>query len=190
LGPYCVYVTHFYVFLCISIREHVMSGTFKPLSPPGTRSRIRISSGMIGVLGWNSFQADFQCLGLFRGREELLCAPIELTCESGDHPFADVTAIILSTAQPEQIPSLRSIPPVRNLIASDRLISFGASWANESQSQLDLNLGAEITGRLGWSKQASTARPIYVSTYGGILIAISERRFLKAQEEDLTESSD
>jgi hypothetical protein len=163
-----------------------MAAPFKPVNPTGTRSRIRISGATINALGWNIFESDFKCLGLYRTREELLCAPEELKSESGDHPFADVISIVESVAHDHKAPSLGDIPQIRNLVASERLISFGASWTSETRSQLDLNLGVDVTDRLGWSKQTSHNHPIYLGTYAGILIVLSERRYQEAHEQDLT----
>jgi hypothetical protein len=161
---------------------------FKPMSAPSatSRSRIRLSSGIIHSVGWDSFEASFECYGLFRRAEELLCAPIELVDDSGGHPFAEVLSIVEAVSMAPKAPALRDIPSVSQLLASDRLITFKATWTTDARSQLDLNLGVENTGQLGWSKQPTGTPPIYVGTYGGILIAMSERQFLKAKEEDLT----
>jgi hypothetical protein len=153
---------------------------------PSSRSRVRLSSGIIGSVGWDSFQTSFECYGLLRGSEELLCAPIELVDDLGEHPFADVLSIVDAVSSAPKVPALRDIPSVTQLLASERLVTFKASWTTDARSQLDLNLGVEITGQLGWSKQPTGVPPIYLGTYGSVLIAISERRYLMAREEDLT----
>src|SRR5258708_31330610 len=160
---------------------------FKPVTPTGnTRSRIRISVTVINALRWNVFESDFRCLGLYRFREELLCAPDQLESESGDHAFADVVSIVASVSDHHSAPSLRDVPLIEELVASERLIDFAASWVSEARSQLDLNLGVEVTERLGWSKQPGQTRPIYVGNYAGILILTSEQHYREAHERDLT----
>jgi hypothetical protein len=162
--------------------------SFRPIAAPSasTRSRIRLSSGIINSLGWDSYQTNFDCYGLFRGREELLCAPIELVDDFGGHPFAKVISIVDALSTPPKAPALQDIPSVRYLLATDRLITFKATWTSNARSQLDLNLGVENTKELGWSKQPTGAPPIYLGTYGSIFIVISERRYLIGREEDLT----
>jgi hypothetical protein len=153
---------------------------------PSSRSRIRLSIGMINLVGWDSYQTGFDCYGWFRAREELLCAPVELVDDQGEHPFAEILSIVEAVSTAPKAPSLRDIPSVGHLLASDRLFTFKAKWTTEIRSQLDLNLRVENTGQLGWSKQPTGVPPIYLRTYGNILIAISERRYLMARDQDLT----
>ena len=164
-----------------------MPQPFKPMAPPTMgRGRIRLSSGLINSLGWTTQQASFDCYGLFRGREELLCAPVDLQDKAGDHPFGKVLRIVEAVRNPDLPLSLRDVPSARDLVAGERFIEFKATWTGDIHSQLDLNLGVDVTDRLGWTKNPGDARPIYVGSFGPIFIAMSERRYSAAQEEDLT----
>jgi hypothetical protein len=172
------------VYIGFALEMPSIFKTFVPVG--GSRSRIRLSAGTITALEWGTYAEDFDCLGLFRSQEELLCAPADAKCENGEHPFADVLAIVESASPLTRISALGDIPPARNLIAPERLIRFTASWTTAGHSQLDLNLGVEVTGQLGWSRQPGSTHPIYVGTYGGIIVVMSERGFLTAQQEDLS----
>jgi hypothetical protein len=165
-----------------------MAQPFKPVAPPATgRGRIRLSSGLITSLGWTAQQASsFDCYGLFRGREELLCAPIDLQDKAGDHPFGKVFRIVEAVRNPELPISLRDVPSAGDLVASERVIEFKATWTGDTRSQLDLNLGVDVTDRLGWAKNLRDACPIYVGSFGPIFIAMSERRYRTALEEELS----
>jgi hypothetical protein len=165
-----------------------MSGTFKLLTPPGSRSRIRLSHTILAALGWEALEADFQCYGWFRSRDELLCVPVDHENENGEHPFADVIAIVGAISRPNPGISLRDIPKIRDFVAADRLITFGASWTSK-HAQLDLNVGVDVTGRLGWVAPPGDIHPIYARAYAGILIAISEQRYCVAEEENLSPPS-
>jgi hypothetical protein len=164
-----------------------MLPTFKALQSPAptSRGRIRLSNAMIQGLGWKSVASTFDCYAFFRGRQELLCAPLNLTSEPESHPFGHVARIVEAVQNPVPVFSLRDIPSPRQLVASERLLMFKASWTSEDHKQLDLNLGVEITDRLGWSINPTQARPIYVGVYANIFIAMSEERYIRAQEEDL-----
>jgi hypothetical protein len=161
-----------------------MQSGFKPFSPSAGRGRIRISTGVISTLGWDSFQESFECFGWFRTREELLCAPTSLQTEDGEHPFAQAIERVEALSAAARAPSLAAIPEAKHLVAADRLIKFDASWTNTARSQLDLKIGVDISARLGWLTDSSP--PILIGTYGAILIAMSESRYLQSQEEQLT----
>lgn len=83
---------------------------FKPITAPSpaSRSRIRLSSGLINSVSWESFKANFDCYGLFRGSEELLCAPTELVDDQGAHPFAEVLSIVEAVSTAPRVPALRA----------------------------------------------------------------------------------
>jgi hypothetical protein len=140
----------------------------------------------MNLLGWTTQQATFDCYGLFRGREELLCAPVDLQDKAGDHPFEKVLRIVEAVRNPDLPVSLRDIPSARDLVAGERLFEFKAAWTADTRSQLDLNLGVDVTDRLGWKKTPGEACSIYVRSFGPIFIAMSERYYLAAWEEDLT----
>jgi len=162
---------------------------FKPIPPPASasRSRVRLSASIIQAAGWDSYTSEFEFYSWFRKRDELICLPIDES-SGAEHPFYDIINIVTAVAAQAAISSLQDIPPLKALLAADRLKKCKGTWANEGRSQLDLNLGVEVTDRLGWSKQLSASRPIYVAAYGRAVLLISERRFLEAQEEDVTTS--
>lgn len=162
-----------------------MSGTFRQFKPSGSRSRLRISGSLISALGWDSVGSSFDCYGIFRSHQELLCAPVDFVVQSSnEHPFVEVIGHVQTIEAATRSPTLRDIPRLRDLVMSDRLVRFSASWTNESRSQLDLNLGADVADRLGWTREPDSARPLYVCTHGGILIAVSEQQYIDAMSED------
>lgn len=162
-----------------------MAGLFKAIGLSDTRSRLRISSGLISALGWNSDDSSFECFGWFRRREELLCAPAYIRDQTGEHPFASVIALIEAAVPSRTVEMLENIPQIRDLRAAERFIKFNASWTTDARSQMDINLGAENMIRLGWSKPPIAPSPVYVGAFSGTLLVISERRYQEAEQEEL-----
>jgi hypothetical protein len=155
---------------------------FKPFLPSQqTKSRIRISSGTFGPLRWDTATNSFDCIGFFRAKGELLCAPAAAIDDSGEHPFAEVIAIEARLESDNSVGSLRNLPQVRTILARDRIIRFQASWTSEARNQLDINLGAEILGILGWHRPPVPVTPIYLSPFAGILYIVSESHFVSEQ---------
>lgn len=156
---------------------------FKASVPSDSRSRLRLSSGVLNQLGWKSYAEDFECWGFFRTIGELLCAPLDLKDSRGEHPFADAIAILESVSEPNAFHTLSHIPPLKHLLIRQRLFRFQASWASAAHAQLDLKFGVETLETLGWKKPPAPICPIYVGSYGAILLMLSEERWLAAQNE-------
>lgn len=148
---------------------------FTPFLPQGTKSRIRLSGGIFGSLEWPESEAKIDCIGFFRQEGELLCLPSVTLDDTGNHPFADALAAVNSSKEPGTVPSLGSIPRLRAILASERILYFQASWASANKSQLDINLGVEVTEKLGWKATPATSSPIQVGAFGKILFVVSDR---------------
>lgn len=149
-------------------------------------SRIRLSSTILGRLDWGTYGQPFECFGIFRLPNELICAPKALTTENGAHPFDDALHLIENTALSTPS-SLKNIPAARVITASYRVIGFEASWPSRSGKQLDLKLGTAITARLGWQQGQGTY--IYAAAWNRILLIMSETRFNETQREDFTDGN-
>lgn len=144
--------------------------------------RVRLSSELLGELAWPSTE-EFKCLGFFRFPGELLCAALPVTNEDGTHPFDGIIQF-KNFRELKNIHSLASVPPANVLIAPHRVIEFSAAWTSSKRTQLDLQLGTEVTKRLGWNPP--DPQPIYARGWSRLLLLMSAARFDDLQKEDFS----
>ena len=144
--------------------------------------RIRLSQDILQELQWPEDE-EFECLGFFRVPGELLCAAQLNTNDDGSHPF-DPILRFRSLTQPKNIHLLADIPPASVLTAPFRVFNFKSKWTTASRTQLDLQLGTEMTKRLGWGPEV--IHPIYARAWSRLLLLVSETRFVEVQNQDFT----
>jgi len=153
----------------------------KPIQIEGSASRVRLSNQVISRLGWNDFDSDFICYALLRKQGEILCSPLDINTENGEHPFQ--TAIdIVDTLHPLPVPELQDIPSTSILLASQRLSKFEAHWTSTARKQIDLKLGKDMTQYLRRGK----SHKVFPICWGKILILLSETEFLESLQTDFT----
>jgi hypothetical protein len=144
--------------------------------------RVRLSQDILQELQWPGDE-EFECIGFFRVPGELLCAAQSNRNEDGSHPF---DSIIRFNNYPHQrnVHTPADIPPASVLTAPFRVFNFTSKWTTGSRTQLDLQLGTEMTKRLGWEPQGP--RPIYARAWSRLLLLVSESRFLDVQSQDFS----
>jgi len=154
---------------------------YKPIQSGGSTSRVRLSPQIISGLGWGEFEDRFTCYALLRKPGEMLLAPVNLTSETGEHPFQGALDII-DSLQPIAIPDLGDIPSTRMLLASHRLSKFEACWTSSQKKQLDLKLGKELIQYL----RSDNKQRVFPLCWGSILILLSEDVYFEALNSDFT----
>jgi hypothetical protein len=152
------------------------------LRQSSTLYRVRLSQDILQELQWPKDE-EFDCLGFFRVPGELLCAAQSNTNEDGSHPF-DPILRFRNHAQQKNIHALADIPPASVLTAPFRIFNFKSKWTTDTRTQLDLQLGTEVTKRLGWGSEP--IRPIYARAWSRLLLLVSESRFVEVQSQDFT----
>jgi hypothetical protein len=152
------------------------------LSQASSLYRIRLSQDILRELQWPESE-EFECLGFFRLPGELICAAQSNKNDDGSHPF---DPILRFRDHPHQrnIHLLADIPPASVLTAPFRVFNFTSKWTSDSRTQLDLQLGTEMTKRMGW--ELPVIRPIYARAWSRLLLLVSESRFVDVQSQDFT----
>lgn len=152
--------------------------------PPNksNRSRIRLSKGILDLLGWSGQQQQFDCIGVFRTSGEFLVAPNWLDSDEGSHPF-EVLFEFEKPPNPNEIMQLKDVPPAAVVVSRYRIVRFTADWT-KGEKQLDLKVGSQVTTKLGWGEESGT--PIYTVPWGPILCLISQNELQQANAKDFT----
>lgn len=148
-------------------------------------ARLRVSGGVLDELGWSAHKEDFQCFGILRAPEELLCVPEWLRTDEDVHPLERALEMVehLKSAPPVD---LLAVPTLDVLALRYRVFMFAAVWHPPKKVQLDLKIGINLAERLSIGEQpGSRSRRAFAAIYGGMLILASERHGTEVMKTDL-----
>jgi hypothetical protein len=147
---------------------------------PKDRYRVRLPGDFAGTLGWPKSNDSASCLGVFRQHGELLCTALEL--ESAERIEA-LRSIAGSRPFPQTPIDISEVPTAEELILPFRIIEFRAVWLKAPSTQLELQLSATNTERLGWT--IGSGAPIYAISWSRFLLLTSESRYAETHKEPI-----
>lgn len=150
-----------------------------------------MSKTLAEALGWSLTGAGpFPFRGYFRAMGELIVAPTGLLLEPignqpARHPLDDYFDLAEEAAAsaPSKAINARDLAETAYLLAVDRCRTFEATWSNDSQLFLNLNL--DIAKDLDWGKEVKIKPSVYFVPRGGLLLILSSSRYRAVLDEPL-----
>lgn len=153
--------------------------------------RAKMSKTLAKSLGWTLEEAaPYPFKGYFRTLGELIVAPENLRLEPvGEEParhplddYFDLAQEVAATA-PTGTLNARDLAETAYLTAGARCRTFEATWANDSQLFLNLNLS--IAQELGWGRDVEPKPFVYLVPRGGLLLILSNSRYEEVRKASL-----
>jgi len=150
-----------------------------------------MSKTLAEALGWSLTGAGpFPFRGYFRAMGELIVAPTSLLLEpTGNqparHPLDDYFDLAEEAAASTLSKAInaRDLAETAYLLAVDRCRTFEATWSNDSQLILNLNL--DIAKDLDWGKEVKIKPSVYFVPRDGLLLILSSSRYRSVFDEPL-----
>lgn len=124
---------------------------------------------------------DTECYGFFRAEGELWCIPMDRVRSSGITPIEELLELVDAHEGEIEIPTLRGLPSLKEIVAPDRLIRFFVRWAPSAKSKrFDLALSMKDASRLG---RTPAETEVQVVTWKGWLVVMMKSRYETAFKE-------